>query len=96
MLLSHVIYTETLIPIHVPSTVQINQSINPPSTRIEILDFNQSYWPKPKDSINTIEWRTTFRGTSVIFSVNVAIDTISENELCLFHPNSAKSLRGLS
>ena len=36
----HVIYAETLLPVHDPSTVQIDQNLNPPSTRIEILDFN--------------------------------------------------------
>ena len=45
-----VIYAETLIPVHDSSTVQIDQNLNPPSTHIEILDFNKSNWPKLKDS----------------------------------------------
>ena len=36
-----VIYTETLIPVHDSSTVQIDQNINPPSIRIEILAKTQ-------------------------------------------------------
>ena len=74
----HVIYTETLIPVHVPSTVQIDQNLNAPSTCIEILDFNKSNWPKRKESLNTIDWPTTFCGTSVNLHLDVSIDTISE------------------
>ena len=46
-----VIYSETSIPVHVPSSDQIDHNINPPSTRIEILDFNQSNWTKLKESL---------------------------------------------
>ena len=73
-----VIYAETLIPVHDSSTVQIDKSLNPPSTRIEILDFNKSNWPKLKESLNTIDWPTTFCGTPVNVYIDVAIDTISE------------------
>ena len=73
-----VIYAETLIPVHVPGTVQIDQNLNLPSTRIEILDFNKSNWPKLKESLNTFDWPTTFCGTSVNLYLDVAIDTISE------------------
>ena len=73
-----VIYAETLIPVHDSSTVQIDQNLNPPSTRIEILDFNKSNWPKLKESLNTIDWPTTFCGTPANVYIDVAIDTISE------------------
>ena len=83
-----VIYAETLIPVHDPSTVQIDLNLNPPSTRIEIVDFNKSNWPKLKESLNTIDWPTTFCGTPVNLYLDVAIDTISENVLCLFLKNT--------
>ena len=85
-----VIYAETLIPVHDSSTVQIDQNLNPPSTRIEILDFIKSNLPKLKESLNTIDWSTTFCGTPANVYIDVAIDTISENVLCLFHKNRAK------
>ena len=58
--------------------MQIDQNVNPPSTRIEILDFNKSNWEKLKESLNTIDWLTTFCGTPVNLYIDVAIDTISE------------------
>ena len=58
-----VIYAETLIPVHDSNTVQIDENFNPPSTRIEILYFYKSNWPKLKESLNTIDWLTTFCGT---------------------------------
>ena len=79
-----VIYAETLTPVHDSSTVQIDQNLNnatpspPPSTRIEILDFNKSNWPKLKESLNTIDWPTTFCGTPANLYIDVAIDTISD------------------
>ena len=53
-----IIYAETFIPVHAPSTVQIDQNLNPSSTRIEILRFNKSNWPKFKESLNTNDWLT--------------------------------------
>ena len=50
----------------------------PPSTRIETLDFNKANWPKLKESLNTIDWPTSFRGTSVKLYLQVAIESISE------------------
>ena len=64
--------------VHDSSTVQIDQNLNPPLTRIEILDFTKSNWPKLKESLNTIDWPTTFCGTLVNVYIDVAIDIISE------------------
>ena len=50
----HVIHAETLIPVHVPSTVQIDQNLTPPPILIDILEFNKSNWPKLKGSFKTI------------------------------------------
>ena len=74
----HIIYADTLIPVIVPSTAQKNQSLNLLSTRIETLDFNKANWPKFKESLNTIDWPTSFRETSVKLYLQVAIDSISE------------------
>ena len=74
----HIIYADTVIPVIVPSTAQKNQSLNPPSTRIETLDFNKANWPKLKESLNTIDWPTSFCGTSVKLYLQVAIESISE------------------
>ena len=74
----HVIYAETLIPVHDSSTVQIDQNLKPPSTCIKILDFNKSNWLKLKESLNTIDCPTTFCGTPANLYIDVAIDTISE------------------
>ena len=63
-----VIYAETLIPVYDTSTVQV-----PPSTCIEILEN----LPKLKESLNTIDWPTTFCGTPVNLYLDGAIDTIS-------------------
>ena len=82
-----VIYAETLIPVHDSNTVQIDQNLNPPSTRIEILDFNMSNWPKLKESLNNrlanyILWNTG----KCVHRIDVAIDTISE-KLFTHEPN---------
>ena len=60
-----IIYADTLIRVHVPSTAQKDKSLNPPSTRIETLDFIKLNWPKLKESLNTIDLPTSFCGTSV-------------------------------
>ena len=79
-----------VIPVHVSSTVQIDQNLNPPSTRFEMLDFNKSNWPKFNESLNTIDWPTTFCGTSVNLYLYVAKDTISENCTMFVPPNKSK------
>ena len=88
-----VIYAETLIPVHDSSTVQIDQNLNPPSTRIEILDFNKSNWPKLKESLNTIDWPTTFCGTPANVYIDVAIDTISEKCTMFVPQKQSKKVR---
>ena len=90
-----VIYAETLIPLHDSSTVQIDQNLNPPSTRIEILDFNKSNWPKLKESLNTIDWPTTFCGALVNLYMDVAIDTISEKCTMFVPQKQSKKVRFL-
>ena len=68
-----VIYAEAFIPVHVPNTVKIDQNLNTASTCIEILDFNQSYWVKLKESLNTIDWSTRFCGISVSLYLDVTM-----------------------
>ena len=79
-----------LIPVHVPSTAQKDQSLNSPSTRIETLEFNKANWPKLKESLNTIDWPTSFRGTSVKFYLQVVIETISEKCTMYVPPKRSK------
>ena len=86
----HIIYADTLIPVIVPSTAQKNQSLNLPSTRIETLDFTKANWPKLKESLNTIDWPTSFRGTSVKLYLQVAIDSISEKCTMYVPPKRSK------
>ena len=71
-----VIYAESLIPVYDSSIVKIYQ--NTSSTRIGILDFNKSNWPKLKESLNTIDWPTTFCGTPANVYIDVTINTISK------------------
>ena len=85
-----IIYADTLIPVIVPSTDQKNQSLNPPSTHIETLDFNKANWPKLKESLNTIDWPTSFRGTSVKLYLQVAIESISEKCAMYVPPKRSK------
>ena len=86
----HIIYADTLIPVIVPSTAQKNQNLNLPSTRIETLDFNKANWPKLKESLNTIDWPTSFRGISVQLYLQVAIDSISEKSTMYVPPKRSK------
>ena len=86
----HIIYADNLIPVIVPSTAQKNQNLNLPSTRIETLDFNKANWPKLKESLNTIDWPTSFRGISVKLYLQVAIDSISEKCTMYVPPKRSK------
>ena len=54
------------------------------------MDFNKSNWPKLKESLNTIDWHTTFCGTSVNVYLDVAIDTISEKCVMCGPPKQSK------
>ena len=68
-----------------------DQSLNPPSTRIETLDFNKENWPKLKEPLNTIDWPTSLCGTSVNLYLHVAIDTISEKCNMYVPPKRSKT-----
>ena len=57
---------------------------------METLDFNKANWPKLKESLNTIDWPTSFRGTSVKLYLQVAIDSISEKCTMYVPPKRSK------
>ena len=64
--------------------------LKPPSTRIEALDFNKANWPKLTESLNTIDWPTSFRRTSVKLYLQVTIETISEKCTMYVPPKQSK------
>ena len=49
-----IINVSTSIP--VPQTIQVAQSLNPPSNVFEKIDFNRADWPQLAKSLNNIDW----------------------------------------
>ena len=51
---------------------------------------NKANWPKLKESLNTIDWPTSFSGISVKLYLQVAIDSISEKCTMYVPPKRSK------
>ena len=63
--------------------------------KISRARVNKSNWPKLKESLNTIDWPTTFCGTPANLYIDVAINTINEKCTMFVPQKQSKTVRFL-